>query len=532
MKQFILLSWALLLCCATLAQGTFMKMFRATGTTQQNLNELSSGSLLAGMGRQSGVSYINSLGQVIYSHNFRVDTFLILQSVERFSDNAFFFTGGYRKDLCDSTGLSKLYPMIGVMDSLGNVSAAWHYALSSSSCANMTKDIEVLDDGITAWGTDPYYFLLLRTDLSGQPLWARRFSQSGSFQFIKELPNGDLLAGINMDTAGAVVARLDADGNFLWCKSYVRPLGRVHDAIVETDGSFLVTGFTEVATTNAFEPYPPTFNPKLFLLKLNGSGDVQWCRGYGSAPFHWFTPNASRIVRASDGNFTVLANIGVPTQNFHYRPWLAKMNPNGDTLWTRSSGHVNYSYETRNLLAYSDGSYIFNGRIWGTMPDGTQNNWAYLYKTDSLGHLPCFEVHYPVVISELFPVDSTVTLTSYDGAERRPAFVNDTIYDPIVVYDACTFTTNLPPQAASSRRPMSVRPNPNTGHFTLSFSDPLMAESYYSVYDTMGKLLFQRPLPQGKATEEVDLSRFGVGTYVVRFTNKDGTWYERVLCSP
>ncbi len=45
---------------------------------------------------------------------------------------------------------------------------------------------------------------------------------------------------------------------------------------------------------------------------------------------------------------------------------------------------------------------------------------------------------------------------------------------------------------------MSVRPNPNTGHFTLSFADPLMAESYYSVYDTMGKLLFQRPLPQGK----------------------------------
>jgi hypothetical protein len=76
---------------------------------------------------------------------------------------------------------------------------------------------------------------------------------------------------------------------------------------------------------------------------------------------------------------------------------------------------------------------------------------------------------------------------------------------------------------------MSIRPNPNTGHFTLSFADPLMAESYYSVYDTMGKLLFQRPLPQGKATEEVDLSRFGAGTYVVRVTSKEGSCYERVV---
>ncbi|WKZ64862.1 MAG: T9SS type A sorting domain-containing protein [Flavobacteriales bacterium] len=86
----------------------------------------------------------------------------------------------------------------------------------------------------------------------------------------------------------------------------------------------------------------------------------------------------------------------------------------------------------------------------------------------------------------------------------------------------------MPPRM-ERRAPMSIRPNPNTGHFTLSFPDPLMAESYYSVYDTMGKLLFQRPLPQGKETEEVDLSRFGRGTYVVRFTDKEGSCYERVV---
>lgn len=528
MKQFVLLGWALLLCCATLGQGTFMKMFRGTGVVRHSLNELSSGNLMTGMARGRGVSLIDSAGNILNVHVYKEDTFRAIQAVRRFTDNEFYFVGGYRKDTCDSTGISKLYPTIGVMDSLGNVSAAWHYALSSTSCANMTQDIEVLEDGIAAWGTDPYYFLLLRTDLLGQPLWARRFSHNGSFQFIKELSNGDLLAGMNMDTAGAVVARLDAGGNFIWCKSYVRPLGRVHDAIVEDDGSFLITGYTEIATTNAFEPYPPSFNPKLFALKLDGDGEVQWCRGYSASPFHWFTPNSSRIVRAHDGNYTVLANIGVPTQNFHYRPLLMKLDLNGDTLWTRSSGHMNYSYETRQLLASSDGSYVFNGRIWGTMPDGTSNNWAYLYKTDSLGHLPCFEQHFPMVVSELFPVDSSFTLISVDGAERRPAFVTDTIYEPIVVYDGCTFTTGYNTSVRKGQS-MRVRPNPNTGRFTVEFQDPLMAESYYGVYDAMGKLLYQRPLPSGKETEEIDLSRYGKGTYVIKFTDPKGTSFERVV---
>jgi hypothetical protein len=371
--------------------------------------------------------------------------------------------------------------------------------------------------------------MIMKTDMAGDVLWAKRFANGVSVQFVKELPGGGLLAGINLQAGGAVVARLTAGGELLWAKSYIRPLGRVHDGIVEDEGSFLITGYTEIATTDMFTPYPPSFHPKLFTLKLNGAGEVQWCRGYSTAPYHWYTPNTSRIVRTQDGDYMVLANIGVPTQNFWYRPLLMKMNTNGDTLWTRSSGHVNYSYETRDLLAYSDGSFIFNGRIWGTMPDGTQSNWAYLYKTDSLGHLPCYEQRFPMVISELFPIDSNVTLLSIDGAERRPAFINDTIYDPIVVYDACTFTTGLPHMMSRPQSKPRIRPNPNTGRFTVEFKDPLMAESYYSVYDALGKLLVQRPLPKGKETEEVDLSRYGAGTYVIRFTDKEGTCYERVV---
>ena len=78
-------------------------------------------------------------------------------------------------------------------------------------------------------------------------------------------------------------------------------------------------------------------------------------------------------------------------------------------------------------------------------------------------------------------------------------------------------------------RGFRVHPNPNTGRFTMEFKDPLATESYYSVYDTMGRLLYQRPLPKGAMVEEIDLSRFGKGTYVVKVTDKEGVCYERVV---
>jgi hypothetical protein len=527
MRSLLLFVFLLSSVIAIIAQPSYMKAFSATGTAQTHLDEMSSGNLLVGLARQSGFSLFSADGSIVHSRNFVVDTFLVLQSVKRHTDNEFYFTGGYRKNICTETGAPRSYPVVGRMDSLGNILDASYYILSAPECSNTAGDIEVLSDGVVVWGTRPARFFAVRTDLDGEPIWAKRFNRSGSFQFIKELPGGDLLAGINMDTASAVVARLDAQGNFLWCRSYIRPKGRVHDAVIESDDSFLITGYTEIATTDMFTPYPPGFHPQLFIMNLNGSGELQWCRGYSSAPYHWYTPHASRIVRAHDGNYVVLANIGVPTQNFWYRPMLMKFDQNGDTLWTRSSGHANYSYETLKLLACSDGGFLLNGIIWGDLPNGDPN-WAYLYKTDSLGHLPCVEQYFPILTSELFPMDSSFTLISIDGATRHPAFINDTIYDPLTVYDACTFTTNLPPRMERSR-PMSVRPNPNTGHFTVVFPDPLMAESYYSVYDTMGKLLFQRPLPKGKETEEVDLSRFGRGTYVIKFTDKEGSCYERVV---
>lgn len=523
---------ALACACGAKGQPTFEKLYLATGSYKRNLIELPSGNTLASIAWGPGISILSPNGDFLYSKCFWGDSVLTMQSIRRVADNDYLFISLYRKDSCSTIGNTTVRftnPAAGRMDSLGNITSFKHYRIAASPCLTIPGDLEITSDsGAIIWGRETNFFAL-RLDATLAPLWSRRFTELGGFHFIKELPDGNFIAGINLRSGGATVARLDPEGNIIWCKSYIRPNGVVHDAYIEPDGSFIVTGYTDSTTTSIFEQLPPSFQPKLFMMKLSGDGEVQWCRGFDSAPYYWHTPRWSRITRSADGNFVIAATLGTPGHNLPFRPLLMKLNNNGDTLWTNAVGRLGYLHDVADLLATSDGGFMISGSIDGTLPE----NWTggqFVFKADSLGRFPCWEWQPPIGVLDLFPSDSTITLTSVDGVTMQEAYVNDTTFAPLAVYDGCTFATNLPPTYASPKsRPMNVRPNPNTGQFTVVFQDPLMAESYYCLYDAMGKLLYQRPLRSGKTTEQVDLSRFGPATYVIRFTSPEGSFYERVV---
>ncbi|MCB0791415.1 MAG: T9SS type A sorting domain-containing protein [Flavobacteriales bacterium] len=420
------------------------------------------------------------------------------------------------------------------MDSLGNVIAGHYYELNGEACWYLAVGLEVTaDNNVIAWGAGEAgaqkRIFALRVDSTGEVVWARDFDQVGSFQFIKELPSGDLLAGINVLGVGAVLARMDANGTIIWSRSYVQPRGVVHDAVVGSDSSFIITGSTDTFHAYFPDPLPAGYDPRLFMMKLNGAGDVQWCKGYDVDPYVWYTSQFSRIERTNDGNYVVLANIGYRANGLNYdffsRPLLMKTDLNGDTLWTRAMGANSYAYRTADLLAYSDSGFVFSGIVWGDLPLGN-TGLPYVIKTDPLGHYPCAEQPQAMQVMDLFPTDSSITLTSVDGATMYPLLVGDTIFDPLIVFDGCAITTQI--RAVPQRR-YRLYPNPNTGHFTVEFPDPLRVDCSYAVYDALGRLLLQRPLAKGQETEEIDLSRFGKGTYLIRFNTPDDVCHERVV---
>jgi Secretion system C-terminal sorting domain len=504
-------------CFTLLAQNAFEKIYTVGSGYQFNLNELASGNIVAGFG---GPVLLNPQGEIIQASYDSAWVGTNLAAIRRYSENEFYFVSSH-------TNPNVISPLIGRMDSLGQASALYQYELNGQTSGLFyLHDLEITSDAsVITWGRDRQFFAF-KVDPTGVPLWSKSFDRNGGFRFIKELPSGDLLAGMSMDTAGTVVARMNADGEFLWCKSYFRPSGVVTDCLIESDDSFILTGFTDSIMSDALTPYPPDYNPKLFLMELNGAGVVQWAKGYADY-FTWYVRRGPRISKAPDGNYVVLANHGYQQYNQWYQPFLMKTDQNGDTLWTRTMGSPGYTYLVQSLLALSDGGIMYDGVIYGSLPD-LYTSAAFIHKTDSEGHLSCHDQWYPTAVMDLFPTDSSFTMVSVGGVTMQPVDGHHVIFDSIPTYDAC-IVTSLPPGRNQPAPKPRVHPNPNTGRFTVEFQDPLMAESYYSVYDAMGKLLYQRPLPAGATLEEVDLGRFGKGTYVLKFTEPEGTCYERVL---
>jgi len=535
----IILTW-LFGCSAFIhGQSSFQRVYLSGAADRMNMHELPSGNVFVGMGWGPGISLLTPDGNIIYTDHYWSDSILVQASIRPAGVNDYYFVTGYRRDSCTVNGTLTIpytYALIGRMDSLGTISSVNCYQPNTDRCWSRAADLEVAENGdVIIWGSGgrgiQWSFYALRTDPFGEVVWGKHYGAHGSFQFIKELPSGDLLAGMNMDSAGAVVARMNAQGQLLWCKSYFRPKGMIHDVIILTDTNFVLTGYTDsLSSANPFEPIPSGYHPQLFMLNVDGNGDVMWCKGYDSAPHLWWALSSSRIVSSQDGGFVVLATLSYPGFSAAYRPYLMKTDSNGDTLWTNSAGEDGYSYETIELLATDDGGYMFNGVVLGSLPQGWLGS-PYIFKADALGQLPCSERIHAVEVNSLFPSDSSFILSAVDGGTRFSISLRDTSFNPIAQYDACDFTNALLPSARRSPQ-HSVSPNPSQGLVSLSFSDPLRADSFYSVFDGTGRLLFQRPLPSGATSEDIDLSRFGRGTYLLRLSGPEGVYHERVVVSP
>ena len=300
MKFALLLANMLIASISGLAQTQFQRLYIGSGGGQ--LLELPDGNILTRITHQNGISKLDPDGQIIYTRSYAIDSLLGIASIRQYNDNDLVFVSGFRKDSCSNTGSMVIpftYPAIGRMTLSGSVHELRHFRLNGSECWGYLMDLEVSNTkDVITWGLAPAFFAL-RVDSTLTPRWARKFNDQGSFQFIKELPGGDMIAGIIMETAGVVEARMDANGNFLWCKSYIRPRGIVHDVVIESDDSYIITGLTDsTGSTNGLIPLPTSYHPKLFMMKLDGQGSVQWCKGFDSAPNLWYSHSASRIIES------------------------------------------------------------------------------------------------------------------------------------------------------------------------------------------------------------------------------------------
>ncbi|UCC80055.1 MAG: hypothetical protein JSW64_01475 [Candidatus Zixiibacteriota bacterium] len=135
---------------------------------------------------------------------------------------------------------------------------------------------------------------------------------------------------------------------------------------ITSDGGFIVGG-----ESSKF------LNGDMWLVRCDANGDTLWTRNYGAARWQM----AYSVIQTSDEGFIACGEYSVAVGD--YDMYVVRVDPAGDTLWTRLFGTVDQNDYGREIIQTSDGGFLALGQGYGT--SGSSD--LYMAKIDESGNL-------------------------------------------------------------------------------------------------------------------------------------------------
>jgi uncharacterized delta-60 repeat protein len=195
---------------------------------------------------------------------------------------------------------------------------------------------------------------VLKLDGQGNVQWQKTYGGSGRDWAFDIAPTGDggyVVAGgtcsFGFGNCDFWVLKLDGQGNVQWQKTYGGPEHDGATAIAPTsDGGYVVTGGTESFGAGDWD---------IWVLKLDEQGNVKWQKTYGGTD----KDVATSIIPTSDGGYVAAGG----TQSFRVGDrniWVLKLDGRGDVQWEKTYGGPE-SDEATAIVLTSDGDYVMAG---------------------------------------------------------------------------------------------------------------------------------------------------------------------------
>jgi len=218
-------------------------------------------------------------------------------------------------------------------------------------------------------------FWLIKTDENGNRLWSRTYGGTSTdfCESVQQTADGGyILAGwtysFGAGNADFMVLKTDEYGDSLWCSIWGGPNADVPKHVQQTsDGGYVVAGYT-----TSFGIGSENFR----LLKMDQNGDSLWSRTYSGL----YDDYCESALQTSDGGYVLAGR----TESFgagDYDCWIVKTDENGDSLWSRTFGGLDYDC-CKSVIETSDSRYILAG--WtSSFGAGSKDFW--LIKVDSDG---------------------------------------------------------------------------------------------------------------------------------------------------
>ncbi|MBD3285577.1 hypothetical protein GF359_03925 [candidate division WOR-3 bacterium] len=295
------------------------------------------------------------------------------QVVEQTTDGGYLITGA-----TESSGAGGFDAWIVKTDDVGDIKWTKTYGGMDH---DMAESVQQTDDGgyiITGFknGYDYYDWMipedlwLIKTDANGDTLWTKTYGVEGTSDIgfcVRQTSDGGYIISCGMDfsqvTHDAIaVMKTDASGDSLWT---YRAAASTYDVKEISDGNYIVTG--------------STYYGALFLLKIKPDGTIEWEKNYEGSDEESYS---GYCIQEVSGNGFIISGTHGGSEGEDIL--LARVNSEGDTVWTRTYGE-NPQYDRANwVLTEYDGNYIFTGSTETWASAGTD---LFIIKTDSAGNI-------------------------------------------------------------------------------------------------------------------------------------------------
>ena len=246
-----------------------------------------------------------------------------------------------------------------IVETDGTGLQVWNKTISSGGIDDVFSVVSTTDGGFAVSGSVNNKMAILKFNASGDLEWTKQyieFNASVGRKLLQTNDGGYMIAGaVSKDeafvNAQSYLVKTDASGNVLWAKKYFTTTSHsiIYDLKPTSDGNYIFL------SSNRSE------NDSACIAKINSAGDVIWA--------NYFADAASRtdgfsLLPTKDSGYLIVGN----RYNLSSNGFALKLNAMGARIWaktTNSDGIANINFNSS--VAGNQGGYAIVGS--GSIPD-------------------------------------------------------------------------------------------------------------------------------------------------------------------
>jgi hypothetical protein len=388
---------------------------------------------------------------------------------------------------------------------------------------------------------------VLRIDTIGNILWQKTFGGSGNDLAAGILDGGEgeyVIMGETNSTDGDVkgfhggkgfdiwLLKITQTGTIVWQKTFGGTKYDYGNSLIPTrDGGFAIVGNTNSTDGDVKEKLHDTVFGDLWVLKLNGGGDILWQKTYGGSGYdvgysiietldHGYA--IAGQTSSNDGDVSGLHFVG---KLYYDDAWILKLDSTGIVQWSKcyggTQGDAAYSiYQT------SDSSYVIGASTASSDGDVTGYQGGtdcWIFKTSKSGKLLWERTLggtwadassgagiMPAADSGFLVVTMTQSVNG-DVTGRK----GDTTDSDIWLVHLYPEKAGVPMNLVVSEN-ISLYPNPASGKTKISYTLDKSSQVKIEIFNPLGEKLrtiLDAKQEVGNYEQEFDLLRLASGAY-------------------